>query len=64
MNMFDQNSDDKWVKAMFKKFNSQPFKIRPSKFECVKIAATLPNKNLTELMDNTNKIMKWLEEEI
>jgi len=32
------------------------------RYEAAKIAATLPNKNLAELMDNTVKVQKWLEE--
>lgn len=30
--------------------------------QAMQIASTLPNANLAELIDNTERIMKWLEE--
>lgn len=32
--------------------------------QAMQIASTLPNANLAELIDNTERIMKWLEERI
>jgi len=47
---------------LMKDFNEQGFLVLPSRLEAAKIAATLPNKNLAELMDNTEKIQKWLSQ--
>lgn len=59
-----KDGGDKELQEMFKKFNEQPWKIAPSRFECAKLAATLPNRTLAELQDNTAKIQKWLEEQV
>lgn len=36
----------------------------PDKMECMKIATTLPNINLEQLIDNTEKIMEYLKKRI
>ncbi len=45
---------------LIREYNETGWRVIPSRIEAAKIAATLPNKNMAELMDNTEKIIKWL----
>lgn len=48
---------DDW---MLKMIHEQPSKLLPSLMECTKLAATLPNKSLKELQDNSLALQDWL----
>lgn len=57
-------SDEDLKLAMQKWSNEGDWKIMPSKQFCMEIASKLPNSSYAELIDNTERIRKYLEERI
>lgn len=49
------------IKQWQKEVESQPLITVPSKISCMQIASTLPNGSFQELIDNTERIMRYLE---